>query len=268
MSTAATPATPTHGIRSIQAADDGAAVRASILFAQRRDHRFYLTLAILAAFMIFLGFSQTYYFKPLQSVALLPPSPKLTLLLHIHGFVYTLYVLFYLCQVALISRGRRALHMTLGWASLVLIPAMVVLGTAAVFWGAKMGHKQNWPDIESAALVNVANIYSFALLASLGILLRRRPESHRRLMSLSFITLLPPALARPPLATLGARAIVISIIAFLLAGPIYDLITRRRIHPVYAIAVPLSILTGPPARVALASAPAWHHFVHWMMAFY
>ena len=266
MSSATTPATPSSESFPAELADDGAAIRVSILSAQRRDHRFYLTLAISAALMVFLGFSQTYYLKPIQSSGALPQSPKLTVLIHIHGFVYTLYVLFFVCQTALISRGKRALHMLLGWASVVFIPTMVVLGTTAVFWGARMGHKQNWPDVESAALVNVANIYFFAVLAGLGIILRRRPEAHRRLMSLSFVTLLPPALARPPLATLGPPAIVLAILGFTLAGPIYDLINRRRIHPVYAIAVPLLLIMGPPARVALASAPAWHHFVHWMIS--
>jgi hypothetical protein len=243
--------------------DGGAITRARILQTQRRDHRFFLTLAVLAAIAIFVGFSATYYLKPLQGLGALPPSPKLPALLHIHGAVFTLYVFFFLFQTALISRGRRALHMTLGWASVVFIPTMVVLGTMVSFYGARMGHKQNWPDYESAALVNVASIYVFAAIAIAGILLRKKPEAHRRLMSLSFMTLLPPALARSPLVLLGPAAVFIGIFAFFLAGPIYDLITRRRIHPAYIFGVLFLIAAGPPARLALGATPAWHHFVHW-----
>jgi hypothetical protein len=251
-----------------QPVSGGAAITAPISSNRRRDHLFYMTLAVLAALMIFWGFSQTYYLKPLQSLGVLPESPKLTVLLHVHAAVFTLYVLLYLCQTALILRGRRALHMALGWASVVLIPAMVVLGTIAVFWGAKMGHKQNWPDAESAALVNIVAVYLFALLAGAGILLRKRPEAHRRLMSLSFVTLLPPAIARSPIVTLGPPAVIFAIFAFLLAGPIYDLITRRRVHLAYIPGVVLFTIAGPPARVALGSTLAWRHFVHWVVAFY
>jgi hypothetical protein len=247
-------------------ADSRAETWARILRNQRRDHRFFLTLAVVAAITIFVGFSATYYLKPVQALGALPASPRLTMLLHVHGAVFTLYVFFYLLQTALISRGRRALHMTLGWASAVLIPTMVVLGTMVSFYGARMGHKQNWPDVESAALVNVASIYVFAAIATAGILLRRKPEAHRRLMSLSFMTLLPPAIARSSLVMLGPPAVFVAIFAFYLAGPIYDLITRRRIHPAYIFGVLFLIAAGPPARLALGATPAWHNFVHWVIS--
>jgi hypothetical protein len=247
-------------------ADGNEENRARTLAKRRRDHRFFLTLAVLAAIMIFVGFSATYYLKPLQRLGALPASPQLTILIHVHGAVFTLYVFFYLVQTALISRGRRSLHMTLGWASVVFIPAMVVLGTMASFYGAKMGHKQNWPDAESAALVNVASVYVFAAIATAGILLRKRPEAHRRLTSLSFMALLPPALARPPLAMLGPPAIVAAIFAFVLAGPVYDLITRRRIHPAYVFGVLFFTAAGVQTRLAIGATPAWHNFVHWVIS--
>ncbi len=249
---------------SLPSGDPGAQIRAKIMSGQRRDRRFFLTLAILAAFMVFWGFSGTYYFKPLKAVGALPQSPKLALLVHIHGAAFTLYVLFYVFQTALISQGRRALHMALGWASLVLIPALIVLATSTALYCAKMGHKQIWPDAEIAALVNLAPVYPFAVLASAGVLLRKKPEAHRRLMSLSFMTLLPPAIARTHLGALGPQAVTIAIFAFILAGPLYDLVTRRRIHPAYLFGVLLFLTTPPPMMVALGSTPAWHHFVHWV----
>ncbi len=249
---------------SLSDSDSGAAIRAKILSRQRRDRRFFLTLAISAALMIVWGFSTTYYLKPLQSVGALPHSPQLALLVHIHGAVFTLYVLFYVSQTALIAQGRRALHMALGWASLVFIPVLVVLATLTALYGARMGHKQIWPDAERAALVNLAPVYPFAILACAGILLRKRPEAHRRLMSLSFMTLLPPAIARTHLGALGPQAVTIAIFAFILAGPIYDLVTRHRIHPAYVLGVLLFFTTPPPVMVALGSTPAWHRCVHWL----
>jgi len=184
MGLATTPKAGIYGDRAslTSSEDSGAEIRAKILSNQLRDHRFFLTLAILAALMIFWGFSSTYYLKPLQSFGALPRSPELSLLVHAHAALFTLWVLFYVFQTALISKGRRTLHMTLGWASAVLIPAMVILGIITVFYGAKMGHKQVWPDPESAALVNLDPGLMFGILGGAGILLRKKIEAHRRLI--------------------------------------------------------------------------------------
>ena len=41
-------------------------------------------MAVLAAMLIFVGFSRTYYFKTHYVL-----SPALSLLVHVHGFVFT-----------------------------------------------------------------------------------------------------------------------------------------------------------------------------------
>jgi len=63
---------------------------------------------------------------------------------------------------------------------------------------------------------------------------------------------------------LGSPAVSGAIFVFILAGPIYNLITRR-IHPAYVCGVLFYIAVGIPARLALGATPAWHHFVHWVI---
>ncbi|WP_128915332.1 MULTISPECIES: hypothetical protein [Acidobacteriaceae] len=163
----------------VETVDNKSETLAEILSRKRRDHRFFLVLATLAAITIFSGFSATYYLKPLRGLVPRPASSQLPMVIHLHGAVFTLYVLFYLFQTALISRGQRALHMTLGWVSIALIPAMVVLGTMAAFRGASVGHMQNWPDLESAAMVNVMSVFVFAVIARryLGAKKARSPQT-------------------------------------------------------------------------------------------
>ena len=74
--------------------DKGTEIRIKILSRQRRDHRFYLIFAILAAIAVFAGYSQSYYLKPVQSLGVLPASPQLIALVHIHAAIFSLYVLF------------------------------------------------------------------------------------------------------------------------------------------------------------------------------
>jgi hypothetical protein len=248
------------GVRS------GEQIRNSIQAAQRRDHRFFLTMAILIVATVFIGFFPTYFQKPLERVIPLAPSPGLAAIVHIHAVVMVAFFLFYLLQTALVSVNRKALHMTLGWASVVLIPAIVIIGTVVVFYGAKLGHKGIWPDPEVAAMVFVLDVYVFAGLAAPAILLRAKPEAHKRLMLLAIVGgLLAPALARSPLIHLGPFAVAAAVFAFLFAGPVYDLVTRRRIHRAYIWGMIFVFATMPPTRLAIGHTQAWHHFVDWVI---
>jgi hypothetical protein len=244
----------------------GEQLRESVQILQRRDHRFFLTMAILAAITVFLGFFPTYFQKPLEPLLPIPPSPKLATLLLIHGAVMTAYILFYVLQTAMAGTGRRALHMTLGWASVVFIPAISILGTMAVIQSAKLGHKQIWPDLETNAIINIFDVPVFAILATAAILLRAMPETHKRLMLLALIAgILPAAIARSPAVRLGPAGVGAVIIAFLLAGPFYDLLTRRRIHRAYVWGLLFAVCTMPPTRLAIAHTQAWHRFVDWVI---
>jgi len=53
--------------------------------------------------------------------------------------------------------------------------------------------------------------------------------------------------------------------AFLLAGPIHDLITRRRIHPAYIGGFAVALFALPPVVAALASTSAWHRIAASLM---
>ena len=59
---------------------------------------------------------------------------------------------------------------------------------------------------------------------------------------------------------------VISVINFILlfAGAVYDLIIRRRIHPVYRWAIPYALPTSTPLRFLLGSTSWGNHLAHWI----
>jgi hypothetical protein len=239
----------------------GEQLKNSIQVGQHRDHRFFLAMAILCATTVFVGYFPSYYQKPMESVLPLAPSPVLANIIHIHAAVMSTYILFFVMQTALVSVNRKALHMTLGWASVILIPTMVTLGTVAVIYAAKAGHKSHWPDIETAAAINIFDGYVYAILAAVALLLRAKPQAHKRLMFYSLVCLIAPAIARSPANRFGPAGVTIVVFAFLLAGPVYDRITSRRIHPAYLWSLPFIIATMPPTRLAVAHTQAWHHFV-------
>ena len=55
-------------------------------------------------------------------------------------------------------------------------------------------------------------------------------------------------------------------LALLFAGPIYDFIVRRRVHPAYIWGCLFALATFVPIRIALASTPAWHHPAKWLVS--
>ncbi|MGH9861071.1 MAG: hypothetical protein ACRD5F_13705, partial [Candidatus Acidiferrales bacterium] len=94
------------------------------------DRVFYSGMAIAMALTVFVGFSPTYY---LRSAFGAPPTlaglVSLTPLAHIHGALFTGWVLLFIVQTALVARRSVAVHRRLGIAGIVLAAAMLAVGT-------------------------------------------------------------------------------------------------------------------------------------------
>ncbi len=232
----------------------------SVLERQRlvNDGRFYLIMAIAAVILIFAGFSRTYYLK-----FLFPTSPALSLLIHVHAFVFTAWMFYFIIQTALIAVNRSSLHRTLGIAGAFLGSSMIALGLAALFTGLQHHRAGGAFDPETIFLLGLGDLAAFSLFFILGFLFRRDYEAHQRLMLLAVVTgLAGPAVGR--LGFMGVATPLLTLISFsfLLAGPAYDFATRRRIHYVYVYGCIFAIVTAPPLRVAVASTAWWHNVAH------
>ena len=70
----------------------------------RSDHWFYTGMSIAFACMVFVGFSRSYFLKGIFG------WPPLSLLIHVHGAVFTAWTMFYVFQNLLVTTGRTALH--------------------------------------------------------------------------------------------------------------------------------------------------------------
>jgi len=91
----------------------------------REKRWFFRGMAVAAALTVFVGFARTYYLKDVFA------GPPLTPLQHLHGFVFTAWILFFLVQTWLVASQRTPLHRRLGVAGGVLAVLMVVVGVAA-----------------------------------------------------------------------------------------------------------------------------------------
>ncbi|HEX7336895.1 MAG TPA: hypothetical protein VF252_06780 [Gemmatimonadales bacterium] len=236
------------------------AVNSAAVQARRRSRRFYVGMAIAIAVTVFAGFSRSYFLKGFYG------TPELSLLLHVHGLVFTSWVLFFLLQTTLVAAGRTDLHRRMGLGGAVLAALVLVVGTATAIIRVK-GGSAPIPGVPPLAFLAIPffDMVVFAILVGAGLYFRRRSEIHKRLMTLSMIALLSAPIARLPVELMraGPPAFFGLTDLFIFAMLVYDLAVRRRVHPA-TIWGGLLILISQPLRLMIAGTPAWLSFAGWL----
>lgn len=226
----------------------------------RREHIFFTILPVVMFLTVFVGFSQTYYLKPVFGTA------PLTWLYHVHGAAFTTWLLLLIIQPALILAGRTPLHRQVGWIAAVLVPAMTVLAwLVSVDLGRRGGGPPGVPSIQFMT-VPMATVVLFPAFVAAAIYWRRQPDIHKRLMLIATLELVPAGVARiPGLLAGGPLAFFGGTDLFLLAIAAYDLAMRRRVHPVTAIGGVI-LIASQVGRLALGGTAAWESFARWAIS--
>ena len=117
------------------------------------------------------------------------------MVLHVHAVVFSIWMLLLTAQVLLVLRDRVALHRKLGWLVAGWACLMAVMGPWAAM--ASQATTVNAPVGFSPFLsVNIVDIGGFLILLALGIVLRKNPASHKRMMILSTVSLADPGFSR------------------------------------------------------------------------
>jgi hypothetical protein len=161
---------------------------------QRIEHRFFTALAVLILAEVLVGFAQTYFLAGVFW------APLRNLLLHIHGAVYTLWILLFITQTSLVAAGRVDLHRRLGIAGAVLACLVVVLG---VLIATQHLVDDGQPGVEGTGsrafyAVTLSDMLMFATLVGLALRHRLRPALHKRLMLIGTLAILDAAYDRWP----------------------------------------------------------------------
>jgi hypothetical protein len=196
---------------------------------------FYLCMSLLIAVVVVYGFSHTIGHN------LLHASPLPPFVLTIHAIVFPGWVLFFILQSALVRSRNVRLHRTLGWFGVALAAGVLIIGYLTAT-GMDRFHLQGPNDTDTPAflIIQLMDLFSFAIPFALAIYWRRRPEFHRRLMLIASSGLTDAAWARFPLIPLAYSPAGVDLLVLL--GIVRDLIVDRRVHKVYLYAFPLLIV--------------------------
>ena len=222
------------------------------------DRLFYGGMAIAMGLTVFAGFASTYYIRFLAG------GPKATIsggpftaLVHVHGALFTAWVLLFIVQTALVASRRVAVHRRLGVAGAVLAVAMVVAGTSIAIATAARGSAPTGVDPLAFLAIPLFDMVLFATFVATALALRRDKEAHKRLMLLAYVSLVTAAIARlPGVLPLGPPAFFGLSFLFVVVAGIYDFLSRRRLHKVYVWGGAL-IVVSVPVRLVISGTGTW-----------
>jgi hypothetical protein len=227
-----------------------------------RDRRLYAWVAFFIPLVVLAGFARSYYLKGIFGTPALP-----NLLVHLHGFVMTAWVVLFVAQVWLVASRRTRVHQRLGVLGAALAASVVVVGIATAISAAARGASPGPPALQFL-VVPFGDMLVFAILIGTALYYRRRLETHKRLMLLAAVNLLTPAIARIPLnfiETGGPLAFFGLTDLCVLACVVYDTIKHRRLHPAFLWGT-LLIVASQPLRLMLAGTDAWMRFATWLVS--
>ena len=224
------------------------------------SRRFHTLMALVMAAIVVVGFSRSFYLRAWFDVA------PLTLRLHLHAAVLTLWVVLFFVQARLIAVGRRRLHRSLGIAGVALAALAIATTCAAAIESVRLGIERGGIGIDRL-YSSVLLLILFGSFVGLGTAFRKRPDVHKAFMLLAMIAVIGPALTRAVALMLGSgirdpHLPVES--ALVLSGLIYHWRTRRRLQYVFLGGGLLLIATQATRRL-VGGSEMWAQIGSWLV---
>ena len=225
------------------------------------EHRFYTGMALAILASVIVGFSRSFFLRPLFPDW---PSPSESIF-YVHGTAFTAWIVLLITQASLVANKRTDLHRKVGPFGAVLAAAMVVLGTLGALIAAR--RPTGFVDVPVPPLqflaIPIFDMILFAAFVWLAIAQRRNAQSHKRLMLLATVNLVTAAIARwPGVADFGPPAFFGLTDLFVVALGVWDFRTRGRLHPV-TLWGGLLIVVSQPLRLVVMGTEGWLAFARW-----
>lgn len=223
------------------------------------DRNFYVFMVALAWLGILRGFGAEVVTHVAQH------KPAFALIVHFHAIVFVGWLVMFTVQIFLVRTKRLSVHKQLGFALIWLAGLMMILGpaTALTVQHRAMADPKADPGFLS---IQFTDILAFVGLTTAAILLRKTPTAHKRLILLGTLYITDAGFARwladswIHLLGFGFWPFWIALyfgsnLLVVLTG-IYDLVTRRQLHPAYLIGVAW-IFANQMLAMSLYFSPAW-----------
>jgi hypothetical protein len=192
---------------------------------KRADDIFFTTMSVVMLVIVVVGFAPSYFLRGAVFAHL--PS----LLVHLHGAVFSSWIILFVVQSSLVSAGNVRLHRKLGVLGAVIAGLMVILGVLAPFGTLHRGAVlPSFFTPASFLIGNVLGIIFFGVFVAFAVWQRNNRTVHKRIMLIANAMLMSPALSRMTFPIMVHYPFLIGVIplGMIAALFIFDLFTRKR----------------------------------------
>ena len=219
--------------------------------ARTWSRRFYLAITLVLIAMVVKGFWPSYFGPMLGG-----PSTPRAWVMHLHGAIFTGWMLLLLLQVGLAATGRLAAHRKVGTFGIAYGVALWLVGCVVTIAAPVMHVRAGaWPLDRAAGFV-ILPLVDMVLWAGFfggAIAYRARPEIHKRLMIAATVSLAFAAVARMQIKAPALFYLVW--VSPILAGMAFDQWSRKRVHAVYWIS--LAAMSVAFVRIFFMESEPW-----------
>jgi hypothetical protein len=140
-----------------------APTRAQMTQTEHRERLFYLIVGLVMIAGVGIGFRKFYMYG--LNDAGQPVTQQTAPLVYIHGGLMTCWMVLFLLQCGLVTKGNRRLHMRLGGAAVVLYAVIVPVGAATALLQIHYADPQSFPPFgpDRFLTLPLAEIANFTL---------------------------------------------------------------------------------------------------------
>jgi hypothetical protein len=213
---------------------------------------FYLCASIVMAVLSVWAFSHT------VDARLLHANPPRPLLLWFHAVLFSVWIVLFITQSALVRVREVRVHRTLGWFGAALAAAMVFSGfiVSVVMLRFEMTAALNRNKVASFLSILWFDMIIFGACIALAIYFRKRPEFHRRLVFMASCQLMQATFVR--FDYIGYHDLFYPALDVLvMSGMLRDWVVEGRVNKIYLYVLPAMIVLQAWATYLERTDPSW-----------
>lgn len=241
-----------------------ASVPSQAKIARRREHQFFIGMALAMTLVVFIGFARSFFLAFLWTEH--DPHASSEPVYYIHGALAAAWMAISVIQPLLIASRRVKWHRQVGWVGAAVAGSVVLASIVVLLVSAARPADSALPPTPLDVLgVLLSGIGMFGVLVGLAIAFRRDGPSHKRLMYLATMNLLQAAIVRIPLAFLYDAGLVTTLLlayTFIVPLFVWDIGVLRRIHPA-TLWGGLGLIVSLPLRLWLSGTAVWLTAAKW-----
>lgn len=204
----------------------------------------------------------------LDFVRYLGEMPRPPFILHFHAAVFILWLGLVTLQILWVEIGNLRRHKQLGWLTVAVSVLMVPLGLTAALVDQvrQVAHPDYAPQFLA---LEFEEVIGFSIFMTAGVIFRRNPAAHKRLMILSAVAISDAGFAR--IWLMGIKTEIPGLFGWwlqyfwgiflvLVAMGAWDLWRRGRIHPAVLLGATL-LWAGEIITTILYFSPTWREMM-------